>query len=309
MRIFIRFLLLVVLLLSVAVLVYRGVYDFNLIRRGDTIVVKKTSPDGYDYLLHIPRGYNDFSGPQPLLIFLHGAGERGTDPRTLRKKSPAFIAKNAFKRQETSSFPFLIVSPICPGSRWEPHRVIATLDQVLADGQFRFPIDTDRIYLTGYSMGGFGTFETAMEYPERFAAIVPVSGGGEPDKAEKLLDVAVWVFHGEEDTTVPMASSSLVVERLRELGHKDIMMTTFPKAGHGVAQEVYCQESFYRQLLLKRKSRVGENESVPPSSFPSQPPTSDEPESVSLDNGMGSDAGDLVDGGASGENFIDPVVP
>ena len=106
--------------------------------------------------------YNDFSGPLPLLIFLHGAGEVGTDPNTLRKKDPTFFARETFKDQESTLFPFIVVTPICPENRWEPQRVIALLDQVLSENKFRFQIDPDRVHLTGYSMGGFGTFEAAV---------------------------------------------------------------------------------------------------------------------------------------------------
>lgn len=282
MRILVRFVLLVTLVLSVAVITYRIVYDFNLIRSGDTFVVKKTSPDGYDFLFHIPRGYNDFSGPQPLLLFLHGAGEIGTDPETLRDKDPAFFARDEFRNEETASFPFIIVTPICPENHWEPRRIIALLDQVLSENRFRFRIDPDRVYLTGYSMGGFGTFETAMEYPERFAAIVPVAGGGEPSKAKKLQNVSTWVFHGESDPTVPVSSSDLVVERMRELGHKDVDITTFPNTGHGIAREVYSDPTLYEWLLLKRRGL--------------------------LDHGTGGDPGNLVDSSFATENLADPVV-
>ena len=314
MRTVIRFLFLVVLFVSVGVIGYRVVYDFTLIRQGDTFVVKKSTEEGYDYLLHIPRGYNDYSGPQPLLIFLHGAGERDTDPRTLLEKTPAHFAKDLFKKQETSYFPFIVVTPICPESCWEPHRVIALLDQVLVENKFRFQVDPDRVYLTGYSMGGFGTFETAMEYPERFAAIVPVAGGGEPDKAEKLLDVATWVFHGENDTTVPIPSAALVVERMRELGHKDVVMTTFSLSGHGIAGLAYMNDSLYRWLLLKRKSRFGQEETfarwlplLPPLSAMEGTKETEEmaiPDSLDGDEGVETDAPN----GSIAENS-NPIVP
>jgi predicted peptidase len=300
------------------------VYDFRLIRYGDTFVVKKSSPEGYDYLLHIPRGYNDFSGPQPLLMFLHGAGEIGTDPNTLREQDPAFFAREALKGQETARFPFIAVTPICPENRWEPWRVIAVLDQVLAENKFRFQIDPDRIYLTGYSMGGFGAFETAMEFPERFAAIVPVAGGGEPNKAEKLQNVAVWVFHGANDRTVPTPSSALVVERMRELEHKDVMMNILRNAGHGIVREVYSQDVLYRWLLLKRKSRFGLEETMDRAFLPLQPILPPEKEDGSLqtaddsreeeepktllDDSPGGDASNLIDGGVTGKDLTDSVV-
>jgi predicted peptidase len=262
MRLLVRFLLLAILLVSLAVLGFRAFYDFNLIYQGDTLVVKKSSPDSYDYLLQIPRGYNDFSGPLPLLIFLHGAGETGTDPRTLLEHGPAQFAKIHFKKLETSYFPFIVVTPIWPEKRWEPKRVVTLLDQVLAENKYRFKIDSERIYLTGYSMGGFGTIETAMEFPERFAAIIPVAGGGEPSKAKKLQNVSCWFFHGEKDTTVPLPSSQLLVDEMRKLGHRDVSMQVMPQLGHDIASYVYVKPTIYSWLLLKRKNRFGQQETI-----------------------------------------------
>jgi predicted peptidase len=261
MKILLRLFLVVILIVSLVILGYRTVYDFNLIRRGDTFIVHKSTPDGYDFLLRIPRGYNDHSGKQPLLIFLHGAGESGKDISTLKNKDPYFLSQKTFKDQETALFPFICVTPICDTKRWEPYRVIALLDQVLAETRNRFQVDTARVYLTGYSMGGFGTFETAMEYPERFAAIVPVAGGGEPNRAIKLQNIPTWVFHGDADQTVPLPSSALVVNAMQEMGHRNVRLTTIKGGGHGIAHDVYSRADLY-QWLLQQKSfdyRTGSN--------------------------------------------------
>ena len=244
-----RFFLVGVMAASLTVLCCRIVFDVNLYKNGHTLVVRKSSQDGYDYLLHIPKGYHDFAGPLPLLIFLHGAGESGTDPKTLENKGPWHFAKEAGMK-----FSFIAVTPICPEKRWEPHRVVATLDQVLVETKFRFNIDPNRVYLTGYSMGGFGTFETAMEFPERFAAIVPVAGGGESSKANKLQNVPTWVFHGEHDKTVPLPSSAFVVEAMKQYGHRDAQTTIIKGAGHGIVRQVYSDPKLYDWMLSKRKN-------------------------------------------------------
>ncbi|MDR3198693.1 MAG: prolyl oligopeptidase family serine peptidase [Planctomycetaceae bacterium] len=261
MKILIRFLLIVILIVSLCILGYRAVYDFNLIRSGGTFVIQKSTPDGYDFLLRIPRGYNDYSGKQPLLIYLHGTGESGKDINTLKNKDPYFLSQKIFKDQETALFPFICVTPVCDTKRWEPYRVIAMLDQVLSETKYRFQIDPSRIYLTGYSMGGFGTFETAMEYPERFAAIVPVAGGGEPDRAIKLQHVATWVFHGDNDQTVPLASSDLVVKSMQKLNHRNVRLTTIKDGGHGIAEKVYSRSELYSWLLRQKlfNDRTGSN--------------------------------------------------
>ncbi|MDO5554815.1 MAG: prolyl oligopeptidase family serine peptidase [Planctomycetia bacterium] len=248
-----RFLLFALLFSSAGLLLYRGVCDFYLIYQGDVIVVQSESSDGYDYLLRIPKGYNDFSGPQPLLIYLHGAGDRGTDPMTLVDKDPVAFSRKEYRNRETAEFPFIVATPICPEKRWEPSRIIIMLDEILASTRFRYQIDPNRIYLTGYSMGGFGTYETAMAYPERFAAIVPVAGGGEPDKAEKLKDVAIWAFHGALDETVPLPSTQLVVEAMQNMDHKHVQMSVMAQQGHDIAEEVYRDKTLYRWLLRHRR--------------------------------------------------------
>lgn len=251
MRVILCLLLWVVLIGSIAIIVYRVVFDYKVYRSGQTFVISKLRSDGYDYLLHIPQGYHDFAGPMPLLIFLHGAGEVGTNPQTLENRAPFY-----FTREANIDFPCISVTPVCPPGpekRWEPYRVIATLDQVLTETRFRFSVDPARVYLTGYSMGGFGTFETAMEYPDHFAAIVPVAGGGEPSKVEKLQGIPTWVFHGEQDKTVPLPSSALVVEAMKQNGHKNVQVTVIAGAGHGIVRQVYTDRKLYDWLLDKRK--------------------------------------------------------
>ena len=260
---------------------YRLRFDYKVYCSGQTFVIQKSAPDGYDYLLRIPKGYHDFTGPMPLLIFLHGAGEVGTDPKTLVNKAPFHIANEA-----EIDFPYIGVMPICPEKRWEPYRVIAMLNQVMAETRFRFQADSERIYLTGYSMGGFGTFETAMEFPERFAAIVPVAGGGEPGKAAKLQDIPTWVFHGENDKTVPLPSSARVVEAMEQNGHNDVKITVIPGAGHGIARQVYSNPYLYNWLQLKKKKV-----------------------SDSFDGGADGNTGNFIDSGSSGQNLTNSVVP
>ncbi|MDR1479546.1 MAG: dienelactone hydrolase family protein [Planctomycetaceae bacterium] len=252
MKIMLRIVFVIILFVSFGVLGYRLVYDFNLVWRGDTFVVQKSTPDGYDFLLRIPRGYNDYSGKQPLLIFLHGAGESGKDIRVLENKDPYFLSQETFKGQETAFFPFICVTPICDTQRWEPYRIIALLDQVLQETRYRFQVDTSRVYLTGYSMGGFGTFETAVEYPERFAAVVPVSGGGEPERAKKLQHVAAWFFHGDKDQTVPTNSSEFVVQAMLDNNHKNVRLTIVANGRHDIVENVYSRAELYSWLLQQK---------------------------------------------------------
>ncbi len=120
------------------------------------------SKSGYDYLLHLPKGYTDFGGKKPLLIYLHGAGETKLSLDELQKRD---VMRCVEKNIEAKDFPFIVVSPVTEKHGWEPKRIIMLLDELLNDKEKRWRIDETKIYLTGFSMGGFGTFRTACEFP------------------------------------------------------------------------------------------------------------------------------------------------
>ena len=161
------------------------------------------------YLLFLPARYDQEPGKWPLMVFLHGAGERGDDLNFVKRYGPPMIV------EETPELPFVVVSPQCPaGQGWEPTRLMALVDDVAAS----YRIDRRRIVLTGTSLGGFGTWQTAFAYPERFAALVPVCGWGNPVWASHLRDVPVWIFHGEEDCIVPIDSSREMLDAVLAAG-------------------------------------------------------------------------------------------
>ncbi len=207
------------------------------------------------YLLHLPAGYEARSAkPWPLILFLHGAGERGTRIGPVGKHGPARIAR------EQPGFPFVVVSPQCQsGLWWQPEPLLALLDDVTA----RFNVDPKRIYLTGMSMGGFGTWSLAIEAPERFAAIAPICGGGSSiglllapaHKLAALRRLPVWAFHGALDDLVKLEESEGMVGALRSLGN-DAQLTVYAGAGHDSWTETYRNPKLYEWFLRhKNKSR------------------------------------------------------
>jgi predicted peptidase len=209
--------------------------------------VRTTPP--YDYLLYLPRGYHDF-GKRPLIVYLHGAGETNQDVRVLQKLD---IFHYANRNVPTSDFPFIVVSPVTPRHGWDSQGVAMFLDEFLNDNRYRYNIDTSRVYLTGFSMGGFGTFSAACDYPDRFTAIVPLAGGGNPEQAEKLLTVPTWAFHGDADEVVAFEQTEKMITAMRELNHPDVRLTPLHGAGHGIPEMVYTRPELYRWLLEHRK--------------------------------------------------------
>jgi len=197
-----------------------------------------------NYLLFLPESYsNDSDKKWPLMLFLHGAGERGSDVNKVKVHGPPKIVE---KRKD---FPFIVVSPQCPAdSWWRPFELIALLDEIQKD----YRVDPDRVYLTGLSMGGFGTWDLATQYPQRFAAIAPICGGGIPALARRIKDVPVWVFHGAADRVVPVARSDEMVEALKKAG-ADVKYTRYEGVDHDSWTKTYANEELYEWMLSHKR--------------------------------------------------------
>jgi len=194
------------------------------------------------YLLYLPKGCGeDPKQKWPLIIFLHGMGERGDD---LEKVKVHGIPRIVEQRED---FPFIAISPQCPDTSFWTAEVDA-LNALLDDVAAKYAVDENRIYLTGLSMGGFGTWALAMEYPKRFAAIAPICGRGDPGKVCVLKDVPAWVFHGAEDQTVPIAGSEDMVRALKDCGG-NVKFTVYPEVGHDSWTETYDNPKLYEWFL------------------------------------------------------------
>jgi predicted peptidase len=202
------------------------------------------------YLLSLPPGYEaDATKKWPLIVFLHGAGESGSDLDKVKIHGPPkLIAAGTFDH------PCIVVSPQCPGRGWNADMVGALVDELCRE----YRVDEDRVYLTGLSMGGFGTWALAAARPERFAAIAPICGGGNPVDAIKLRGLPIWVFHGEKDTVVPLVASQAMVTALEALGQKDnVKFTIYPGVGHDSWTATYDDPEFYRWLFAQKRGAAG----------------------------------------------------
>lgn len=204
-----------------------------------------TKKVGYRYLLYLPKAYTaDPARRWPLLLFLHGSGERGDDLARVKTHGPPKMLDGR------DDVPFVVVSPQCPdGERWSADALAALLDDVLR----RLRIDEDRVLVTGLSMGGRGTWDLAMTYPGRFAAIAPVCGGAIPDRACRLKDVPVRAYHGAKDDVVPLAESERVVEAVRKCGGTAELLVD-PDAGHDSWTAAYADPALWEWLLSRRRA-------------------------------------------------------
>jgi predicted peptidase len=195
-----------------------------------------------DYLLFLPQGYDKSRQRWPLMLFLHGAGESGTNVAKVKIHGPPKIVESK------PDFPFILVSPQSPGRGWNSDALNALLDDVIR----KYRVDKHRIYLTGLSMGGYGTWSLAAAHPERFAAIVPICGGGNPADARRLAALPIWVFHGAKDPTVPVQRSREMVEAIKAVGG-NVKYTEYPEAQHDCWTETYDNAELYQWLLAHKR--------------------------------------------------------
>ena len=241
---------------------------------------------GYSYLLSLPTGYQ--AGGEktwPLILFLHGAGERGSDPWLVAKHGPPKLIRGdvpaaaptkgkaaapgetpeaAAKREQSAKLlreNFIVVSPQCPlNTRWDDDAVLALLDETIA----KHKVDVRRVYLTGLSMGGYGTWSVGLKNPHRFAAIVPICGGGllidvllgAREQKSAFATLGVSVFHGAQDPTVPLLESERLVAALKKAGVSDVQFTVYPEAKHDSWTETYNNPELYAWLLRHERAEA-----------------------------------------------------
>jgi len=204
-------------------------------------------PVEMDYLLYLPKDY-DSKESWPLVLFLHGSGERGSDLELVKKHGPPKLIS------EGKEFPFIVISPQCrKNASWEPNELTALLDDVIKTHK----VDQDRICVTGLSMGGFGTWRLATYTPERFAALAPICGGGEPYWASRFAHVATWAFHGAKDEGVPLRRTEEMIEAMQKKDGTP-KLTVYPEAGHDSWTETYNNPEFYEWLLAQKRKPVAE---------------------------------------------------
>ena len=196
-----------------------------------------------DYLLYLPKDY-DKHDSWPLMLFLHGGGERGNNVELVKEHGPPQLISAG------KAFPFIVVSPQCPEEKtWEPLELMALLDEI----ESKYKVDADRIYSTGLSMGGVGTCRLAAFAPHRLAAIAPIAGTGEASWARRIVHLPIWVFHGAKDKPASVERAQAMVDALKNHGG-DPKLTIYPDADHDCWTETYNNPEFYKWLLAQKRA-------------------------------------------------------
>jgi len=198
------------------------------------------------YVVFVPKSY-DSAERYPAILFLHGAGVQGTDGR----KHLTALA-HAINRRK-SSFPFIAIFPQSPSGDWQPNSgngdlALAVLDDVME----AYSVDPDRVALTGVSMGGEGTWSLAAAYPNRWCAIIPICGGGNPNTVDRIFRIPCWCFHGGSDRMIPPENSRQMVRALRNAGGQPTYIE-YPNIGHNCWDLAYASEDLFRWLMDQRR--------------------------------------------------------
>ena len=224
-----------------------------------------TADDGFTlpYLIYLPADYNEDTA-YPVLLFLHGAGERGTDNRNQLNNVIA-------KLYEDTSSPFyhtIVVAPQCPNdmqwvdtpwangnyiqNRIPISKPLSAAVQMMDSLLTEYSINPNRQYVMGISMGGFGTWDLIMRYPDRFAAAVPICGGADPTKAKLLVDMPIWTFHDTTDGVVPCSGTQMMYKAMVNAGCKDVTYTETAQYGHGVWDAAVATDGLFNWMFDKR---------------------------------------------------------
>lgn len=206
------------------------------------------------YLEYLPPTYKtdainaaDGGHGWPLVLFLHGAGERGEDVNKVKVHGPPKLVAQG------KDFPFILISPQAPTDSWWDAGVLGgLLDEIERTHQ----IDRDRVYVTGLSMGGFGTWELARRYPSRFAAIAPICGGTDATltaRNQAFKTLPVWAFHGDADPVIPVSRSAEAIDALQKAGNAEAKITVYPGVGHDSWTATYANPELYAWLLSHKR--------------------------------------------------------
>lgn len=228
-----------------------------------------TSEEGQrlPYRLFLPADYNE-SYAYPVVLFLHGAGERGSDNSSHLKN----VVQKLFDDPSSPFYQCILICPQCPSeaqwvdtpwsngnyfvNRTPLSKPLGAALELLDSLMETYSINPARQYVMGISMGGFGTWDLLMRYPDRFAAAIPICGGADTSYADELVNIPIQTFHDSTDTIVPYSGTSLMVKAIERAGGELITFTTTNQYGHGVWDAAVETEGLFDWLFSQRKDSL-----------------------------------------------------
>lgn len=202
----------------------------------------------YDYLVYLPKDYSGQTRNYPLVIYLHGGSHKGNDLNKLKEYGLPYLV------DQGNDFDFIVVSPQCPDNKyWSSDNWFEPLyEKIIA----KYRINPDKVYLTGISMGGYGTYIVAMDHPDKFAAIVPLCGGcndSDTTRICNLKNIPIWAFHGTTDNLITITETERIVNTLDKCEGK-IKFTKLEGEGHGIQYLYEKHPQIYEWMLKQSRS-------------------------------------------------------
>lgn len=198
-----------------------------------------------NFLVSLPKGYDEDSEKKwPLVVFLHGAGERGDELQKVAAWGPPKMVA------EGREFPFILISPQCPADSWW---ALEPVMELIEHAEETYRVDADQIILTGLSMGGYGTWHFASFNPNKFAAIVPICGDGTPYLVRSITHLPIWTFHGAADTVVPVGGTDRLVAELKKRGNENVKYDRYEGVGHNSWSQAYATEGLFPWMMEQRR--------------------------------------------------------
>ncbi len=194
----------------------------------------------YKYITYQPDNISDDDKNYPLLVFLHGAPQRGDDFTSLKKVELPLLLET-----KEISIPMFVVAPLCPsGESWDSQAIMEVVNEL----KLNTKIDRKRIYLTGFSMGGFGSLKLLKDFPSTFSACAAVCSGGSRFFADYIKDIPLWFFHGKKDNIIEIEKTLALVKELETYGVSP-KLTIYEDLGHRIWHKVYRRSDLYEWFL------------------------------------------------------------
>ena len=222
-----------------------------MIKKNKTLSVDMNRSHQLKYLIYLPKDY--LTKKYPLVLFLHGAGERGTNLKDIEIHGLPKLVRNGKK------FPFIIIAPQCPLNLWWSDPLpVELLSKLVNDIVMKYGIHKNNVFCTGLSMGGYGTLALSIKNPKLFSAIIPICGGMDIKNFFDILnlkDLPIWLFHGDKDEVIPLENSQSIYKVLK-LVNKNIKLTVYKGVDHNSWDRAYDDNELYKWMLSHKDTSI-----------------------------------------------------